>query len=69
MAEFIYSTAEGVVLAFKTNAGQVAMVRAEAIAETLPEVAREIVLKWCEEVQAEAEVSGLGAGLPVQRDD
>lgn len=59
MAEFnIYPTVEGVFLAFETNAGQVAMVSVEAIAETLPQVARETVLKWCEEVQAEAEASG-----------
>ena len=70
MAEFnIYATVEGVFLAFETKAGQVAMVSAEAIAEALPQVARETVLKWCEEVQAGAEASGLGTGLPVQRDD
>jgi hypothetical protein len=69
MAVFnIYPTAEGSCLAFETEDGETAMVSVEAIAETLPPAARKTVLKWCEEVQAEAGAIDPGGELPVRTD-
>jgi hypothetical protein len=68
MAEFnIYPTEEGVFLSFETEAGRVAMISVEAIAEALPEVARGTVLIWCQEIQIEA--NGLELGLPLERNE